>query len=70
MSTVALSVFIRSVGVHAPERRLTNDDLSKLVDTNDEVANLPTRYFKMWRHIATNLPLADETKEFVAKRLI
>jgi 3-oxoacyl-[acyl-carrier-protein] synthase-3 len=36
MSTAALSVFIRSVGVHAPERKLTNDDLSKLVDTNDE----------------------------------
>lgn len=36
MSTAALSVFIRSVGVHAPERKLTNVDLSKLVDTNDE----------------------------------
>ena len=36
MSTAALSVFIRSVGVHAPERKLTNDDLSKIVDTNDE----------------------------------
>jgi len=36
MSSAALSVFIRSVGVHAPERKLTNDDLSKIVDTNDE----------------------------------
>ncbi len=36
MSTAELSVFIRSVGIHTPERTLTNDDLSKLVDTNDE----------------------------------
>lgn len=36
MSTAELSVYIRSVGIHTPERRLTNDDLSKIVDTNDE----------------------------------
>ncbi|MEI6598816.1 MAG: 3-oxoacyl-ACP synthase, partial [bacterium] len=36
MSSVPHSVFIRSVGVHAPERRMTNEELSKLVDTNDE----------------------------------
>ena len=35
MSTAESSVFIRAVGVHAPERKLTNDDLSKIVDTND-----------------------------------
>ncbi len=36
MSSVPHSVFIRSVGVHTPERRMTNEELSTLVDTNDE----------------------------------
>jgi 3-oxoacyl-[acyl-carrier-protein] synthase-3 len=27
---------ITAIGTHVPEQRLTNDDLSKLVDTNDE----------------------------------
>ncbi len=30
------SSIIAGTGSHAPERRLTNDDLSKMVDTNDE----------------------------------
>ncbi len=29
-------VSITGLGVHVPERVLTNDELSKLVDTNDE----------------------------------
>lgn len=30
------SVIIRSVGVHTPERRVTNEELSRTVDTSDE----------------------------------
>ena len=30
------SVIIRSVGIHAPERRVTNEELSRTVDTSDE----------------------------------
>jgi 3-oxoacyl-[acyl-carrier-protein] synthase-3 len=36
MSSVELSVFIRAIGVHTPERTLTNAELSKMVDTSDE----------------------------------
>ncbi|PHX80367.1 MAG: 3-oxoacyl-ACP synthase [Opitutia bacterium] len=36
MSSVELSVFIRAIGVHTPERKLTNAELSKMVDTSDE----------------------------------
>jgi 3-oxoacyl-[acyl-carrier-protein] synthase III len=31
-----MSVVIRSLGVHIPERRMTNDDLTKITDTTDE----------------------------------
>ena len=31
-----MSVVIRSMGVHIPERRMTNDDLSAIIDTTDE----------------------------------
>jgi 3-oxoacyl-[acyl-carrier-protein] synthase III len=31
-----MSVVIRSVGVHIPERRITNDELAAMVDTTDE----------------------------------
>src|SRR6184192_3093924 len=34
MSTYA--AIIAGIGSHVPERRLTNDDLAKMVDTNDE----------------------------------
>ncbi|MCR5184402.1 MAG: ketoacyl-ACP synthase III [Opitutales bacterium] len=30
------SVYIRGLGVYTPEKRLSNDDLSKIVDTSDE----------------------------------
>ncbi len=36
MSSAELSVFIRAIGVHTPERTLTNAELSKIVDTSDE----------------------------------
>jgi 3-oxoacyl-[acyl-carrier-protein] synthase-3 len=36
MSSAELSVFIRAIGVHTPERKLTNAELSKRVDTSDE----------------------------------
>ncbi len=36
MNPAQSSVFIRSLGVYTPEQKLTNDDLSKIVDTNDE----------------------------------
>lgn len=36
MSSAELSVFIRALGVHTPERTLTNAELSKMVDTSDE----------------------------------
>jgi 3-oxoacyl-[acyl-carrier-protein] synthase-3 len=36
MSRAELSVFIRSLGVHAPDRKLTNAELSAMVDTSDE----------------------------------
>jgi 3-oxoacyl-[acyl-carrier-protein] synthase-3 len=31
-----MSVIIRSLGVHIPERRMTNDDLTKITETTDE----------------------------------
>ena len=36
MSSAELSVFIRAIGVHTPERKLTNAELSTVVDTSDE----------------------------------
>ena len=36
MSRAELSVFIRSIGVHTPERTVTNAELSRTVDTSDE----------------------------------
>ena len=36
MSSAELSVFIRAIGVHTPERKLTNAELSTMVDTSDE----------------------------------
>ena len=36
MSRAELSVFIRAMGVHAPDRKLTNAELSVMVDTSDE----------------------------------
>ena len=36
MSSAELSVFIRAIGVHSPERVLSNAELSKMVDTSDE----------------------------------
>ena len=36
MSSAEHSVFIRAIGVHAPDRKLTNAELSKMVDTSDE----------------------------------
>jgi len=36
MSSAELSVFIRAIGVHTPEGKLTNAELSKMVDTSDE----------------------------------
>ncbi len=31
-----MNVYIRSIGAYAPEKRVTNDDLSKIMDTSDE----------------------------------
>ena len=36
MSSAELSVFIRAIGVHTPERKLMNADLAAMVDTSDE----------------------------------
>ena len=36
MSSAELSVFIRAIGVHAPERKLTNAELSLMVETSDD----------------------------------
>ena len=36
MNPAIPSVFIRALGVYTPEKKLTNEDLSKMVDTNDE----------------------------------
>lgn len=36
MRTSLPSVYIRGLGVHVPDRRVTNDELAKIVDTNDE----------------------------------
>lgn len=36
MSTATPSVYLRGIGVYAPERRLTNEELSRVVDTTDE----------------------------------
>ncbi|MEI6875850.1 MAG: 3-oxoacyl-ACP synthase, partial [Spirochaetota bacterium] len=31
-----MSVLVRSIGVHIPERRITNEELGAMVDTTDE----------------------------------
>ena len=36
MSRAAPSVLIRSLGIHAPDRKLTNTELSAMVETSDE----------------------------------
>ncbi|PAZ05621.1 MAG: 3-oxoacyl-ACP synthase [Opitutia bacterium AMD-G1] len=51
MSSAELSVFIRAIGVHTPERKLTNAELSKMVDTSDEW--IKTRSGIAERRIAT-----------------
>ena len=46
------SILIKGVGYYLPEKRLTNDDLSKIVDTSDEW--IRTRTGISERHIASN----------------
>ena len=58
-----MSVVIRSMGVHIPERRMTNDELAKLVDvdTTDEWIRSHTGIGA--RHIAAD---GDQTSDIAA----
>jgi 3-oxoacyl-[acyl-carrier-protein] synthase-3 len=56
-----MSVVIRSMGVHIPERRITNDELAAMVDTTDEWIRSHTGIGA--RHIAAD---GSETSDLAA----
>ncbi len=65
-----MSVVIRSIGVHIPERRISNDELATMVDTTDEWIRSHTGIGA--RHIAadgsqTSDLAADAAKKALAK---
>jgi 3-oxoacyl-[acyl-carrier-protein] synthase-3 len=53
-----MSVAIRSIGVHIPERRMANDEIAALVDTTDEWIRSHTGIAA--RHIAADGQLASD----------
>ncbi len=63
-----MSVLIRSVGVHIPERRITNDELGKMVDTTDEWIRSHTGIGA--RHIAADGMLTSDLGADAAKKAL
>ncbi len=67
MVTILRSV-IRSVGAHLPKRVVTNDDLSKIVDTTDEWIRERTGI--VCRHIADETELTSDLGAAAAKQAL
>ena len=67
MVTILRSV-IRSVGAHLPKRIVTNDDLSKIVDTSDEWIRERTGI--VCRHIADETELTSDLGAAAAKQAL
>lgn len=68
MRTPTPSVYIRGLGVYTPEKRLTNDDLSHMVDTSDEW--IRTRTGIVSRCIAADNQAASDLGVIAAERAI
>lgn len=63
-----MSVLIRSVGVHIPERRITNEELGKMVDTTDEWIRSHTGIGA--RHIAADGMLTSDISADAARKAL
>lgn len=61
-----MSVLIRSMGVHIPERRVTNEELGKMVDTTDEWIRSHTGIGA--RHLASDGMLTSDIAVDAAKK--
>ncbi len=68
MRTPTPSVYIKGMGVYTPERRLTNADLTRLVDTSDEW--IRTRTGMIERRIAEPHEAASDMAAKAAERAI
>jgi len=63
-----MSVLIRSIGVHIPERRMTNDELGRMVDTTDEWIRSHTGIGA--RHIAADGMLTSDLAADAARKAL
>jgi len=63
-----MSVLIRSLGVHIPERRISNEELGKMVDTTDEWIRSHTGIGA--RHIAADGQLTSDLATDAAKKAL
>jgi 3-oxoacyl-[acyl-carrier-protein] synthase-3 len=63
-----MSVFIQSVGVNVPERRIANEELAKLVDTSDEWIRSHTGIGS--RHIAADGALTSDLAVAAARKAL
>lgn len=63
-----MSVMIRSIGVHVPERRLANEELAAMVDTTDEWIRSHTGIGA--RHIAADGQLTSDLAADAAKKAL
>ncbi len=63
-----MSVLIRSLGVHIPERRVTNEELGKMVDTTDEWIRSHTGIGA--RHLAADGMLTSDIAADAAKKAL
>ncbi len=63
-----MSVLIRSIGVHVPQRRMTNDELGAMVDTNDAWIREHTGIGA--RHIAADGMLTSDLAADAAKKAL
>jgi 3-oxoacyl-[acyl-carrier-protein] synthase-3 len=68
MSTLSKSVVIRGTGSYAPKRVVTNDDMSKIVDTNDEW--ISSRTGIRARHFAADDEFTSDMAVHAAKQAI
>jgi 3-oxoacyl-[acyl-carrier-protein] synthase-3 len=63
-----MSVFIRSIGVEIPERRVSNEELSALIDTSDEWIRSHTGIGS--RHLAADGTLTSDLAVRAARRAL
>ncbi len=68
MRTPTPSVYIKGMGVYTPEKRLTNEDLTRLVDTSDEW--IRTRTGILERRIAATNEAASDMGAKAAEKAI